>query len=317
MVRSVVAVDVVPLSLEFQCSVCEEPGTLTCSRCKSIKYCSKSCQANQWSSHKEYCKEITSMKKETAFYADRLGDVFGLVEEPNKDDDDDEDETFDNDFNDYAIAREDLVNELFGCGIVNNSSLAKELAVEHTLDLLHLSKRAKYTLQKSFVFYNVSMTLSVVIASGRYAKVFEIAETYNGPFNPDLNDAFPLFMYIAEVELLRKYRDSMYTKFWMLMLGTHGRVGEASPVMGIRGCTPVIEMIRFHLLAGPDPERRIVKIKGLEIKAVREKERIEKVDFSDVDPEDWKEKFLQIKALDLENFAKSFKYAKKIGAISS
>ena len=35
------------------------------------------------------------------------------------------------------------------------------------------------------------------------------------------------------------------------------------------------------------------------------------------DPEDWKEKFLQIKALDLENFAKSFKYAKKIGAISS
>ena len=41
-------------------------------------------------------------------------------------------------------------------------------------------------------------------------------------------------------------------------------------------------MIRFHLLAGPDPERRIEKIKGLEIKAVREKERIEKVDFSDV-----------------------------------
>jgi len=31
MLRNVVVVDVVPLSLEFECSVCREPGALACS----------------------------------------------------------------------------------------------------------------------------------------------------------------------------------------------------------------------------------------------------------------------------------------------
>ena len=35
---------------------CGENGTLKCSRCKSVRYCSKSCQGKDWKNHKKICK---------------------------------------------------------------------------------------------------------------------------------------------------------------------------------------------------------------------------------------------------------------------
>ncbi|KAF5290976.1 hypothetical protein FQA39_LY14507 [Lamprigera yunnana] len=37
------------------CACCEKSALQRCSRCKNIWYCSRSCQVNDWSSHKEVC----------------------------------------------------------------------------------------------------------------------------------------------------------------------------------------------------------------------------------------------------------------------
>ena len=36
---------------------CTEAGSLLCSRCLAIKYCSKECQTSAWKSHKQLCKK--------------------------------------------------------------------------------------------------------------------------------------------------------------------------------------------------------------------------------------------------------------------
>ena len=58
------------------------------------------------------------------------------------------------------------------------------------------------------------------------------------------------------------------------MLGTHPRVGEDSPVRRIRGCTPVIEGIRVHLL-GAEERGRKEKIKGMEERAIQQTYRLQ------------------------------------------
>ena len=35
---------------------CQNPGTLTCARCKNARYCGPVCQRSQWSAHKATCK---------------------------------------------------------------------------------------------------------------------------------------------------------------------------------------------------------------------------------------------------------------------
>ncbi|XP_044472071.1 ubiquitin carboxyl-terminal hydrolase 18-like [Mangifera indica] len=43
---------------DFSCVVCANPGTKKCSRCKSVRYCSSTCQSTHWKSgHKTKCKD--------------------------------------------------------------------------------------------------------------------------------------------------------------------------------------------------------------------------------------------------------------------
>ncbi|KAL8278615.1 hypothetical protein RQP46_008907 [Phenoliferia psychrophenolica] len=44
------------MSTEVPCAVCTAPGTLQCSRCRSIRFCGPQHQALLWSSHKLICK---------------------------------------------------------------------------------------------------------------------------------------------------------------------------------------------------------------------------------------------------------------------
>ena len=37
------------------CSVCGEPASLTCARCKAVCYCAPACQSRDWSKHKGVC----------------------------------------------------------------------------------------------------------------------------------------------------------------------------------------------------------------------------------------------------------------------
>ena len=138
MERYVVAVNVVPGITEFDCSECGEPGILTCSIFKSIKYCSWQCQATNESAHKILCIEIKEIKVAVAMLSQALDHdrVFGLVK-------------FDKivfynfllvfRFYPYAKQREQLILALLVCGCTSNSKLAIELALEHTLDILHMS----------------------------------------------------------------------------------------------------------------------------------------------------------------------------------
>ena len=43
--------------IKCQKAECERPGTLRCSRCKNVNYCSKECQTSDWKEHKKQCKK--------------------------------------------------------------------------------------------------------------------------------------------------------------------------------------------------------------------------------------------------------------------
>jgi hypothetical protein len=60
-----VLVPIPPLNL---CAMCDEPSTQTCSRCNSIRYCSKECQKADFSHQKLLCKTINDFKNLPAPY---------------------------------------------------------------------------------------------------------------------------------------------------------------------------------------------------------------------------------------------------------
>lgn len=41
---------------QMMCPSCGKPGKFLCSRCKSVRYCSKECQKAHWKEHKKVCK---------------------------------------------------------------------------------------------------------------------------------------------------------------------------------------------------------------------------------------------------------------------
>lgn len=49
---------------DHECFVCRGDGKLSCSACKLVHYCSKSCQTSHWKYHKVWCKIIVNEKKE-------------------------------------------------------------------------------------------------------------------------------------------------------------------------------------------------------------------------------------------------------------
>jgi len=305
MLRNVVVVDVVPLSLEFECSVCREPGALACSCCKSIKYCSKQCQVNQWPTHRHFCKEIKKLKVEIGLVSVNIQYLFGIIEPQNSLD------VCKQRISSHWEARNELMRQLIHCGYTNRSKLALELAIEHFVDLLYMTAGI-------YPIYMLDLVYSTLIYLGRFAQILEVSKLIEHfkeatPFLQHDETYCFMFQYIAHVEIAREFRISMYLKFWSLMLGTHDRVGKDSPVQMIRGCTPILDMLLFHLLGAEETMR--ADIKSLEKQAVFERnmERIYHNARLTSDPR-YDPVPKKCRTMALAQFEESFQYARKIGA---
>ena len=46
---------------EKLCAMCNEAASKVCSKCRSIQYCSKSCQKVGWPVHKLLCKKFATL----------------------------------------------------------------------------------------------------------------------------------------------------------------------------------------------------------------------------------------------------------------
>ncbi|PBK58639.1 hypothetical protein ARMSODRAFT_900275 [Armillaria solidipes] len=51
--------------MDTTCLVCDTPTSARCSRCKSAHYCSKAHIAQDWPSHKAYCKRVSNVGANT------------------------------------------------------------------------------------------------------------------------------------------------------------------------------------------------------------------------------------------------------------
>ena len=141
--RRVVCVDGVPTGSMFDCSVCGKVGMITCSGCGSIRYCSKPCQQTQWSQHKDICDGISNIKNEIRELSRKLEKRFGSLVNFTSGSYGSPDLFLDTtnyiELSSYIFKRSDLILVLAVCGLENNSNLAKDLAVEHILDLIQLN----------------------------------------------------------------------------------------------------------------------------------------------------------------------------------
>lgn len=137
------------------CAACQmRTGSLTCSRCWAVKYCSKDCQRGSWKDHKEVCNRICTLREEVEAAAKALVTEFGgmqilLTTELVRKGLFNYIEEFDyrnpvehepkNANDKYILARGRLVRAYERCGKECLSSLAFRLAAENVLDLLCLT----------------------------------------------------------------------------------------------------------------------------------------------------------------------------------
>lgn len=127
----------------YQCAAksCFQVSAKRCKGCKSIVYCSRICQEAHWSKHKAICKKIkkwsVKVVKEVEvarnyedfdgsrknLFDEDVGNFWGLFET-----------------RDYCRARFFVADGMRECAMKNNSTLALEMALEHLLDLVWLTR---------------------------------------------------------------------------------------------------------------------------------------------------------------------------------
>jgi len=152
------------LAMEGRCASClRSSGSLTCTRCYAIKYCSPDCQKmgsllegrRGWKDHKEICNKIRALRKLTESAGDALIQEFGgaetffktsLVKRGLFNYVDVTEEIIDgqiivpqNANERYILARQRLIEAYVKCGEQGFSSVAFRLAAENMLDLLCLT----------------------------------------------------------------------------------------------------------------------------------------------------------------------------------
>ena len=54
------------METDTTCPTCTESGTLTCTRCRNVKYCSPQCQSADWPHHRLLCKDFATAQVQQA-----------------------------------------------------------------------------------------------------------------------------------------------------------------------------------------------------------------------------------------------------------
>ena len=130
-------------------------GTMTCSSCCAVRYCSPKCRKEHWKEHKTLCKEVKRSKEELVKLAEPLRScqpqwsdhVIDMFQQDGR-----FDQQYENgvDINsaeskDYSQANSDFQSALRKCGEESCSELAFRLEAENCLNMMRLSYRGRLT----------------------------------------------------------------------------------------------------------------------------------------------------------------------------
>ena len=126
--RTQLVIDQHPLRIRCCAKKChQKEGTLTCSSCRAVRYCSVECRRHHWSQHKVHCIEVKKRKEELVRLAEPLGkgtkslSILKTVIES------------------YLKANVRFQSALKQCGEESRSELAFRLQAENFLNMMRLS----------------------------------------------------------------------------------------------------------------------------------------------------------------------------------
>ena len=110
--------------------------TLVVSRCKAVSFCREECEQKHWGVHEAVCHAIKSTLNSTVDHINQLTDksIFSEIFPTFMEEGRHKSISKDGAMLRYILARAKLTMALLSC----DSKLAKELAVEHILDIMYL-----------------------------------------------------------------------------------------------------------------------------------------------------------------------------------
>ena len=152
--KTEVLIDRNPMRIRCCAKKCHQnEGTLTCSSCYAVRYCSGKCRRDHWRQHKSHCREVKIRREELVrlakplrncqpIWSDHMIDMFQS------------DGGFDqqtvnwvninsHESTEYSGANDNFQYALEQCGTESKSELAFRLLAENSLNMMRLSYKGR------------------------------------------------------------------------------------------------------------------------------------------------------------------------------